>query len=142
MSYIGTDELIFNRDIDNNIYSGGFSVESIMLKNGFSPITSVGGSSKGNVSDTNQVSDLFHNLVVPNWLLTNYKHSFVGGSKIFDKEIGEKDADYNDNVIDDDLHDKLLDLVNADAHNKNNKRKSRNKHNKITKHRNTKKYQK
>lgn len=136
MSYIGADELIFNRDIDNNVYSGGFSVESIMLKNGFSPISTLNNQfGGGTIIDNNQVSDLFHNLAVPNWLLTNYKHSLTqnGG---FKRELEEEDSE-NNHIIDDDLHDRLLELVKAD-NSKNphsNSKKLRNKQ----KNKNTKK---
>ena len=38
LDYIGASELVFNNDIEGGIHSGGFSVNSIMLKNGMSPI--------------------------------------------------------------------------------------------------------
>ena len=36
MSYISSDDLVFNNK--DGIYSGGFNVQSIMLKGGISPI--------------------------------------------------------------------------------------------------------
>ena len=65
IDYIGAGELVFNTDKEAGIYSGGFSVNSAMMKAGLSPILTVnkplqsGGSSK--------VSDLFNDLVIPNW---------------------------------------------------------------------------
>ena len=104
IDYIGPDELVFNNDIDKGIHSGGFSVKSIMMKSKMSPImtlnrpdTIIGGGDK--------VSDLFNDLVVPNWVLS-YNNRIVGGSKY--KEI---DSDSDDDVIKDDLHEKLLELV-------------------------------
>jgi len=74
-SYIGPDELIYNNDMNGNIHSGGFNVDSIMLKNGWSPIITLNTSNKDQMGGAEKVSDLFNNLVVPNWSLSyNYKH--------------------------------------------------------------------
>lgn len=103
IDYIGANELVFNTDKEAGIYSGGFSVNSIMMKSGLSPILTVnkplqsGGSTK--------VSDLFNDLVIPNWALS---YSMRGGE--YKDESSDSDSEYGDD-IDDDLHDKLLDLV-------------------------------
>jgi hypothetical protein len=100
MSYIGANELVFNNDTVNGIHTGGFSVNSIMMKNGISPIMTI---NKEQTGGSNKVSDIFDNLVVPNWSLS------------YDNKIGGKykdvDSDSDDDVIDEDLHDKLLELV-------------------------------
>lgn len=99
INYIGANELVFNTDKEAGIYSGGFSINSIMMKSGLSPIITVnkplqsGGSS--------QVSDLFKDLVIPNWALS---YSMNGG------EYKDESSD-SEGEIDDDLHDKLLGLV-------------------------------
>lgn len=105
IDYIGADELVFNTDKEAGIYSGGFSVNSIMMKAGLSPILTVnkplqsGGSTK--------VSDLFNDLVIPNWALS---YSMIGGE--YNDESSDSDSGSDsDSDIDDDLHDKLLDLV-------------------------------
>jgi hypothetical protein len=105
IDYIGADELVFNTDKEAGIYSGGFSVNSIMMKAGLSPILTVnkplqsGGSTK--------VSDLFNDLVIPNWALS---YSMIGGE--YNDESSDSDSGSgSDSDIDDDLHDKLLDLV-------------------------------
>ena len=107
LDYIGPDELVFNNDINAGIHSGGFSVKSIMMKSKMSPImtlnnpnTIIGGGDK--------VSDLFNDLVVPNWVLS-YNNRIVGGGKY--KEFDHDDIDSDDEVIEDDLHEKLLELV-------------------------------
>ena len=41
IDYIGANELIFNTDKEAGIYSGGFSINSIMMKSGLSPILTV-----------------------------------------------------------------------------------------------------
>jgi hypothetical protein len=116
MSYIGADELVFYNDKEKGIHSGGFSVNSIMMKEGISPIITLNNNQNGGGSN---VSDIFNDLVVPNWSLS-YHNKLVGG------DIKEKNYDIEDedDVIDDDLHDKLLDLVREhDLHMKQNKKK-------------------
>lgn len=101
INYIGVDELVFNKE--HRITSCGFSVNSVMLKNGLSPILTVneplqsGGSS--------QVSDLFNNLAIPNWALS---YNMSGG------EYKEDDCDSDNDDISEDLHDTLLALVKED----------------------------
>jgi len=116
MSYIGADELVFYNDKEKGIHSGGFSVNSIMMKEGISPIITLNNNQNGGGSN---VSYIFNDLVVPNWSLS-YHNKLVGG------DIKEKNYDIEDedDVIDDDLHDKLLDLVREhDVHMKQNKKK-------------------
>ena len=103
IDYIGAGELVFNTDKEAGIYSGGFSINSIMMKSGLSPILTVnkplqsGGSSK--------VSDLFNDLVIPNWALS---YNMRGGE--YKDDTSDSDSEYGDD-IDDTLHDKLLGLV-------------------------------
>jgi hypothetical protein len=104
LGYIGADELVFNNDVKDGIHSGGFSVKSIMMKAGMSPIMTVNNEQMGG---GNQVSDLFDNLVIPNWTLS-YNNRLVGGKY---KEVEHNESDEEDDVVDDDLHDKLLELV-------------------------------
>lgn len=133
MNYIDANELVFNNDKENGIYSGGFSVNSIMLKGGMSPIITLNngvmkeqmkGQMKGGMKEEmNNVSDIFNDLVVPNWTLS-YHNMYNGGGNL------EKDNKYdnihndtiNDDTINDDVHDRLLDLVKH--YDKNNKNKS------------------
>jgi len=124
-SYIGPDELIYNND--GEIHSGGFSVNSIMLKNGLSPIMTLN-HNNANVNTTmhqiggEKVSDLFNNLVIPNWSLSyNYKNGAVyeGGSNGVmynsNKKRGDGYGDGDDDeVMEEELHDKLLNLVKVD----------------------------
>jgi hypothetical protein len=105
LDYIGADELVFNNDTNLGIHSGGFSVNSIMLKNGMSPIMTINTDQTGGGLD--KVSDLFNDLVVPNWALS-YNTRITGGKY---KEVEHEDSDSEDDIIDDDLHDKLLELV-------------------------------
>lgn len=121
IDYIGANELVFNTDKEAGVYSGGFSVNSIMMKSGLSPILTVnkplqsGGSTK--------VSDLFNDLVIPNWALS---YSMRGGE--YKDESSDSDSEI-DSDIDDDLHDKLLDLVREhDVKSAGSKKKKTRKH--------------
>ena len=104
LDYIGADELVFNNDIKEGIHSGGFNVKSIMMKAGMSPIMTVNTDQTGG---GDKVSDLFNDLVIPNWTLS-YNNRIIGGKY---KEVEHNDDEDEDEVIDDDLHEKLLDLV-------------------------------
>ena len=105
LDYIGAGELVFHNDPNLGIGSGGFSVNSIMLKGGMSPIMTINTEQVG--GEFNKVSDLFNDLFVPNWTLS-YNSRITGGKY---KEVEHHDSDSDDDVIDDDLHDKLLELV-------------------------------
>lgn len=88
INYIGPDELIYNND--GEIHSGGFNINSIMMKNGMSPIMTLNSNNfmihqNGGANEINKVSDLFANLVIPNWNLSyNYKN---GGTFVEKKSI-------------------------------------------------------
>jgi hypothetical protein len=128
LDYIGADELVFNNDIDNGIHSGGFSVNSIMMKAGMSPIMTL--NNNDSMIGGNKVSDLFNNLVVPNWALT-YNNRIIGG-KYKEIEHNDDSESEDDEVISDDLHDKLLDLVKQhNVKSKENKKKNTRKNKKI-----------
>ena len=122
---IGANELVFNVNKDEQIYSGGFNVKSIMMKAGMSPIMTLNTDQVG--GGTNNVSDLFKNLVVPSWTLSY--PNMNGGAYKDDENDDDSDTDSD---IDDDLHDKLLNLV-RESDDKLNKKKTKNTKNSITK---------
>lgn len=126
------DDLVFYSDSNNEIYSGGFSINSIMMKGGISPFTTL---NKMNGQTGGNVSDLFKDLVVPTWLVSQeYKAS--GGKKQNNKD---SDEDSEDEIISDDLHDKLIDLVTvSDAEIKSKKKQTRRFKNKAVKNKGTK----
>jgi hypothetical protein len=141
MSYIGINELVFNKDEENEIYSGGFSVKSIMMKKGVSPIKTINNSRHNNSDeqtggDSNQVSDLFDNLVVPNWLLSP-PYKLTGGfnnsyndDEDDDNEVFTDENNVEDDIIDNDLHDKLLELASVPLKNKKKTKRIQMKRNK------------
>lgn len=104
LNYIGAGELVFENNMEGGIHSGGFSVKSIMMKAGMSPIMTVNNEQFGG---GDKVSDLFNDIVIPNWALS-YNNRILGGNY---KEKRNDSEDDEDDVIEDDLHDKLLDLV-------------------------------
>ena len=133
LDYIGAGELVFNID-GLGIASGGFSVNSIMMKAGMSPIKTANSELIGGAN--NKVSDLFNNLVVPNWALS------YGGSSSSSKEHNnnntkktkEKDDDEDDDVVNDDLFNKLFELVKHDDLTKKTLKKKMTRKNKKQEH--------
>lgn len=112
MSYIGANEFVFNNDKESGIHSGGFSVNSIMMKGGISPIMTLNDST-AQKGGSNNVSDLFNDLVVPNWVLS-YPTIYGGGDSKSNNNSDDESDDEEDDVIDDDIHDRLLNLVKQD----------------------------
>ena len=135
MSNIDGDDLVFYNGSDNQIYSGGFNVNSIMMKSGISPFTTLNktdGQSGGNVAD------LFKDLVVPTWLVSQ-DNNFYGGYRHNKKSNSDSDSESEDDVISDELHDKLIELVTvSDSEIKNKKKHTRRHKNKLIKHKGTK----
>ena len=105
MGYINHEDLVFSPD--KNIQSGGFSVSSILMKSGISPIMTMNTNTIGQSGGSNKVSDLFQNLAVPNWATT---YNMQGG-EYKEAEKKKHNNEDSDSDIDDDLHEKLLDLV-------------------------------
>jgi len=121
---IGGNEMVFSIN-SGGACSGGFNVNSIMMKAGMSPITTLQSQSGGD-----NVSDLFGgNLVIPSWLLSYTTMNGGGGNK-----GKHKDDDSDDECIDDKLYETLLDLVREPLHKLNNSNKvARTKRNKARK---------
>ena len=106
MSNIGVNDLVYtNKD---GIYSGGFNVQSIMMKGGISPIMTINNNDGQTGGSTGKVSDIFSGLVVPAYA---YYHNGGSKNKSSSYKSHNSDNDEEDDVIDDDLHDKLLGLV-------------------------------
>jgi hypothetical protein len=104
LNYIDANDLVF--ESGGGVHSGGFSVKSIMMKSGLSPIMTINTQQIG--GNYEKVSDLFNDLVIPNWALS-YNNRIVGGK--YEEVHTDSDSEDEDDVIDDDLHDKLLELV-------------------------------
>ena len=138
MSYIGGDDLVFYKDSNNNTYSGGFSVNSIMMKSGISPFTTLNNPNNINEQSGGNVSDLFKNLVVPTWLVSQ-ENKIIGGSKHMKNHDEDSDDDDDTEIISDELYDKLLNLATvSDSEIKNKKKRTRKAKQKIMKNKGTK----
>ena len=114
MSYIDGHELIFYDNDEEDIHSGGFSVNSIMMKAGMkpglSPIMTI--NKEASLIGGNNVSDIFNGLVVPNWAFTQAPiMSGAGENTSVSANKKYYDSDEEDDYLDDELHNKLLDLV-------------------------------
>ena len=107
------------------------------MKGGMSPIMTLNTGDGKQQGGAPQVSDLFNDLVVPSWVLSYNQY----GGEIDKNRKNEGDSESDDDIVDDDLHDKLLDLVrHHDTQNKKNKvTKNKNKVSKPKKGGNTKK---
>ena len=105
------EDMLFYKE-NGQIVGGGYGVNNILMKQGLSPLitlnSSVGGSEK--------VSDLFGNLVIPN-LFLSYDYKRGGGNIEGNIEDEDEDEDEDDNVIQEDLHQKLLNLVKKGGEN-------------------------
>ena len=96
-------DMVFDND-NNTITSGGFSVNSIMLKMGLSPLVTLNKQSGGG-----NVSDMFDGIVIPNWVFTHDIAKSIYNPDANDKVLQDKVL--QDEVLQDDIYDKLLDLV-------------------------------
>ena len=96
-------DMIFNNN-NGNITAGGFNIKSLMMQLGISPITTVQSQSGG--GSTNQVSDIFDGIIIPNWTYSHnelFKHN-----KCVMKENTDPD---NCKVIDDDIYNQMMEAV-------------------------------
>lgn len=110
---IGGNEMVFSIN-SGGACSGGFNVNSIMMKAGMSPITTLQSQTGGN-----NVSDLFGgNLVIPSWLLgySTRNGGVNGGGNGGGNKEKHKNDDSDDECIDDKLYETLLDLVREPLH--------------------------
>jgi hypothetical protein len=133
MSHIEGNDLIFYKNSEGDIQSGGFSVKSFMMKQGISPILTLN-NNKTQIGGSDNVSDLFDNLVIPNWL-AYYPTKIIGGSQNDKNNINtdndsDRDSDSDDEIIGGDLHDKLFDLVSFKDSQKAGKKTTRKNKNK------------
>lgn len=126
-----TDQLIDNNDLifyssGENIFSGGFSVDSMIMKGGKSPMKSI------SVSDDNSHGIFGKNLAVPPmWFLSPKKNV---PSKKNNFEAYQND-DQVGNIVEEDLHEQLLKISQINERKKKTAKLPRKKANKQTKKR-------
>ena len=87
MSYIGANDLVFDKG-GNNIFGGGFSVQSIMMKGGMSPIMTINNNMQNGGSAENKVSDIFGGLAVPAYAYYNISGGVTGKNNSYKNSLG------------------------------------------------------
>lgn len=100
MSYFTGEDLVFYKENDQ-IMSGGYSIDSILLKEGIAPMTTLNTSLSGGRKE--KVSNLFENLAIPAGLL------YIHQKPKFNEHDYEEICDHC--VLSDDIHDQLFALV-------------------------------
>ena len=131
--YMDDAEFIYYTDTDGCINSGGFCIKSIMLKNKISPVMTLN-KPYYEQNQINKVSDIFDDLVVPNWAYlqprnvmnnADYNGITITSLNRNNKCINNYE-DENDEIIDDYLYNQLLELVKeVDTLKKQKKNESR-----------------
>lgn len=130
MSYLSPADMVFYKEMDEKtnkekIMSGGFSIESLLWKNG-EPLMYTA-NSPGNLSGGNSVSSIFKNLAVPAGLL--YQKSVEKKRKLFEyNEDGEElVGGFKDStVFPEDIHSLLMKMVEVNESGKtSHERKTR-----------------
>lgn len=106
------DDFVFNKSSDGKISSAGFTIDSILMQKGQPALLTRNG---GSVQNGGNVSDLFKDLAVPAGLVS-FTPKQRGGNM-------HTNIVNNDDVISDDIHEKLLKMVEVDG--KRNKKTRR-----------------
>jgi len=115
MSHFNPNELLFTTN-DNKIMGGGFHINSSMLREGISPMSTINSSNKIG----GKVSDIFHNLAVPSFL---YMKTETHGGRSKESRV-ENDTD---EILSEDIHEHFLELMKAPISKKSNNNHSRKK---------------
>jgi len=116
MPHIGDNELVFNRQ-DGKIQSGGFTIDSILLQKGGSPLTTLNSNTELKQNGGGQsVSELFKNLAVPSGLL-HFENKQYGGTT--------HSRTHKNGVISEDIYEKLLKFVEVNVGPGSKSRKTR-----------------
>ena len=104
-------DLVFYKKGDT-IMSGGYTIESMLMNGGIPPMTT----DNNNIQKGGGVSSMFKNLAVPAGLL------------FLQQEVKEKKYESaNQSHVDEDMHDKLLELVSPENRKKFSIKTRRNK---------------
>ena len=123
MSHFSSNDLVFYKE-NEKIMSGGYLIDSILLKQGLSPITTINqqGGQNSDIDNNNRVSSIFENLAVPAGLL--YIQS--KGSSMTNLNERKKQENI---VLDDDIHDEFLKSIEVAFNVKKKKNTKRQKNN-------------
>jgi len=129
MSIFSPNDLVFYKENDT-IMSGGYLIDSILLKKGISPMNTLnqyGGIGNYN-STNNSVSNIFENLAVPAGLLYTYsKGNIINQFNDPENKHGGKKTDESI-LLDDEIHDDFIKQIEVDFY--KNKKNNKTKYNK------------
>jgi hypothetical protein len=108
------DDLIFYKNENGDIMSGGYSIESHLLQNGISPMKTLNFNQNGGKED--KISSGFENIAVPAGLyfITQPTHIKYKEQKNYDKEHIP---------LSDDIYDKLYEMIEYDEKKKRKTKK-------------------
>jgi hypothetical protein len=130
MSTFLKDDLIFYKNPDGNIMSGGYSVESRMLDEGVSPMRTLNFEQNGGKEKNGtKVSGEFENLAVPAGLY------YISQSQTKAKELCNYNKEHT--PLPDDIFDKLYEMI--EYHDKKKRKTKKQPLNIEKKHKKTKK---
>ena len=103
MVFTDNELLVYKQN--GKTYSGGFTVNSLMMQHGISPIIGGGGGSGGSTKTEGPLHDTFHNLAIPAGL-----YYFDGG---LEQKGGAKNATYvnEEEYVSDELYSRLMELA-------------------------------
>ena len=116
--FVQDDDFILYKE-NGKIMSGGFNVDSILLKKNLSPISTF----NYNNIQSNNVSDLFKNLTIPSGLYFIEQKSVPDNRYKYDNESSD-----DEEVIENDLYEKLLSIYTVDKKDKTDKVKDNKKY--------------
>jgi hypothetical protein len=111
MKHLSANDMIFYKE-DGKMMSGGFSVESLLLKNGKSPIKTLNGNGQEG-GDDNSVAGIFKNMAVPSTLL--YQPNREKTLDLFDYEKLEGGNKKTDDVLPEDIHEKFMKMIEVNG---------------------------
>jgi hypothetical protein len=122
---LGHDDLLFYKEQHGGndiIMSGGYSVDSFLLKEGLSPMQTFSslesGQSGGKQSEEKQVSSIFENLAVPAGLF------YINQKPTQDAYSNNKRKCMDHKMLPDNIFDEFIKMIEIDKH-KKRQRKTR-----------------
>ena len=132
MSYqLSTNDMIFYKEKDGDkekIMSGGFSVESLLLHKGESPMYTANGSENINITG-GSVSGIFKNLAVPAGLLYQANKEKKRQLFAYNEDGQELVGGFNNNsVLSEDIHSQLMKMVEVNDSGKTVRERKTRKH--------------
>lgn len=116
-SELRPDELLFYKEGDN-IMSGGYSINSLFLNDGISPMKTLN-SLENDQTGGKKVSSIFDNLAVPAGLFLINQKSFTGMSNLTTNKYK------NSEMLPDNIFDEFMKMIEVDKRNKRGKRKTK-----------------